>query len=53
MTGPLIALDVYNDGITRARDAYDRENHCRCGAIVPPSPGRRRLRCEDCREGVT
>ena len=43
------ALDTYNDGIARARDAYDRENHCRCGAIVPPHKGNGRPWCDECR----
>lgn len=45
----LYAIDTYNDGVHRAADTYDRENHCRCGAIVPPYRGHGRPWCDDCR----
>ena len=46
------ALDAFNRGVQRGRNAYNLENHCRCGGFVGFAPMHRDQRvCGDCRAG--
>lgn len=46
-----IDLHIYNTLLRRARDAYAREHHCRCGALTRPDVTLRGVRCQLCKEG--